>query len=313
MAPKYLSVSSPTPDLTSILNAVQTMQYNWNVFLKDQAAPGNTAVAAKGSVKPGTVYSIDGSGGTTGLTITGGPVVDTGTLTLGGSLAVSHGGTGATTDTGTGANVLSVGPAISGASISSSAYSGTVQASLCGINGGGASSAFPFVLTCGASGGAFINGFTGASFPAISMQPSSGVAFLYTLYFNASGGGIGSITGNSVNVAYNTSSDRRLKENIRSYEGGLKTVLRMHPVEFNFIGNVDTVVGFIAQEHYEVVPEAVTMGGNDPRISPWQIDYGRSLPVVVGGMQEIYKELVALREKVLTLESRIMELEDDSV
>lgn len=41
----------------------------------------------------GTVTSISGSGGTTGLTLTGGPITASGTLTLGGTLAVANGGT----------------------------------------------------------------------------------------------------------------------------------------------------------------------------------------------------------------------------
>jgi hypothetical protein len=48
----------------------------------------------------GTVTSVDGSGGTTGLTLTGGPITASGTLTLGGTLAVANGGTGAVTLTG---------------------------------------------------------------------------------------------------------------------------------------------------------------------------------------------------------------------
>lgn len=45
----------------------------------------------------GTVTSIDVSGGTTGLTTSGGPVVTAGTITLGGTLSIAHGGTGAAT------------------------------------------------------------------------------------------------------------------------------------------------------------------------------------------------------------------------
>jgi hypothetical protein len=48
----------------------------------------------------GAVSSVDVSGGTTGLTTTGGPIVSSGTITLGGTLSVSNGGTGATTATG---------------------------------------------------------------------------------------------------------------------------------------------------------------------------------------------------------------------
>jgi hypothetical protein len=45
----------------------------------------------------GTVTSIDVSGGTTGLTTSGGPVTSSGTITLAGTLNVANGGTGATT------------------------------------------------------------------------------------------------------------------------------------------------------------------------------------------------------------------------
>jgi hypothetical protein len=44
----------------------------------------------------GTVTNVNGSGGTTGLTLTGGPITNTGTLTIGGTLAVANGGTGQT-------------------------------------------------------------------------------------------------------------------------------------------------------------------------------------------------------------------------
>jgi hypothetical protein len=42
----------------------------------------------------GTVTSVNASGGTTGLTFSGGPIASSGTLTLGGTLAIANGGTG---------------------------------------------------------------------------------------------------------------------------------------------------------------------------------------------------------------------------
>ena len=45
----------------------------------------------------GTVTSVDVSGGTTGLTTSGGPVTTAGVITLGGTLAVANGGTGTAT------------------------------------------------------------------------------------------------------------------------------------------------------------------------------------------------------------------------
>lgn len=43
------------------------------------------------------VTSVAASGGSTGLTVSGGPITTTGTLTLGGTLAIASGGTGQTT------------------------------------------------------------------------------------------------------------------------------------------------------------------------------------------------------------------------
>lgn len=48
----------------------------------------------------GTVTSVNVSGGTTGLTTSGGPVTTSGTITLAGTLDVDNGGTGATTAAG---------------------------------------------------------------------------------------------------------------------------------------------------------------------------------------------------------------------
>ena len=53
----------------------------------------------------GTVTSVAVSGGTTGLTTSGGPITAAGTITIGGTLNVANGGTGATTAAGARANL----------------------------------------------------------------------------------------------------------------------------------------------------------------------------------------------------------------
>ena len=53
----------------------------------------------------GIVTSVDGSGGSTGMTFSGGPVTGSGTLTLGGTLAVGSGGTGSGTSGGARTNL----------------------------------------------------------------------------------------------------------------------------------------------------------------------------------------------------------------
>lgn len=59
-----------------------------------------TLAATGGGGGSGTVTSINASGGTTGLSFTGGPVTTSGTVTLTGTLDLDNGGTGATTAAG---------------------------------------------------------------------------------------------------------------------------------------------------------------------------------------------------------------------
>lgn len=75
------------------------------VFATDLAALKWELLVEKGAdgadgAGTGTVTSVDGSGGTTGLTLTGGPITGAGTLTIAGTLAIENGGTNATTAAG---------------------------------------------------------------------------------------------------------------------------------------------------------------------------------------------------------------------
>lgn len=65
-----------------------------------------TRVATTITGSSGSVTSIDASGGTTGLSFTGGPITASGTLTLSGILAAANGGTGVDNSTGGTANTF---------------------------------------------------------------------------------------------------------------------------------------------------------------------------------------------------------------
>lgn len=60
----------------------------------------NDFVVATTTGNAGTVTSVNVSGGSTGLTASGGPITSSGTVTLGGTLAIANGGTGASTQSG---------------------------------------------------------------------------------------------------------------------------------------------------------------------------------------------------------------------
>lgn len=61
------------------------------------ATSSGDSVTVNVSAGTGSVTSVDVSGGTTGLTTSGGPVTTSGTITLAGTLAIANGGTGQTT------------------------------------------------------------------------------------------------------------------------------------------------------------------------------------------------------------------------
>lgn len=86
------------------LSATSSMAADLTMTLPDTGGTIGQILATNGagnlywsSAGAGTVTSVDGSGGTTGLTLTGGPITTSGTLTLGGTLIDDNGGTGQST------------------------------------------------------------------------------------------------------------------------------------------------------------------------------------------------------------------------
>lgn len=103
----------------------------------------NTAGGITISATPaagGTVTSVDVSGGTTGLTTSGGPITVSGTITLAGTLNVANGGTGATTLTGyvkgNGTSAMSASTTIPNTDITGLGTMSTQNASNVAITGG---------------------------------------------------------------------------------------------------------------------------------------------------------------------------------
>jgi hypothetical protein len=91
------------------------------------AGTGITVTNGTGSItidanNNGTVTSIDVSGGTTGLTTSGGPVTSSGTITIAGTLITSNGGTGLTSYTAGDIVYYATGTALSQLAIGSSTF-----------------------------------------------------------------------------------------------------------------------------------------------------------------------------------------------
>ena len=102
---------------------------------------------------------------------------------------------------------------------------------------------------------------------------SSGASYMW---FTFNGGAIGSITQNgTTGVAFNTTSDYRLKENVDYTWDATTRLKQLRPCRFNFIADTDRIVdGFLAHEVSSIVPEAIT--GAKDAVETWQ--EGEELP-----------------------------------
>ena len=94
-----LGGTTPAPATVTTLRINSTLSLAGTTGTSGQVLTSNGASAPTWQNIPGTgtVTSVDVSGGSTGLTTSGGPVTASGTITLAGTLALANGGTGATT------------------------------------------------------------------------------------------------------------------------------------------------------------------------------------------------------------------------
>jgi hypothetical protein len=117
---------------------------------------------------------------------------------------------------------------------------------------------------------------------------------------------VGSISVTGSATAYNTSSDYRLKENVRAMTDGLATVSALKPVRYDWISDKSTSEGFIAHELQEVIPQTVTgekdAVNEDGSIKPQGVDYSKLVPHLVAACQELKAELDAAKARIAALE-----------
>jgi hypothetical protein len=152
------------------------------------------------------------------------------------------------------------------------------------------------------TGGATTIGFQAANY--------TGGGSTIVLFYNGSGGSAGSITLQSnastgTTVAYNTSSDYRMKENIAPMSGALNKVLQLKPVTYTWKSNGYTGQGFIAHELAEICPDAVSgeKDAVDAEGNPvYQgVDTSFLVATLTSAIQELKAELDATKAEVQAL------------
>ena len=137
------------------------------------------------------------------------------------------------------------------------------------------------------TGGAYFGNSAGATgFPFLTLMRS--------------GVGIGGITQNgTTGVLFNTTSDRRLKDNIVPAPSASAAIEQLQVRSFTWKSapSESVAYGFIAQELAQIAPYAVLQGDQGADVTtPWAVDNSRLVPLLV-------KELQDLRKRVATLET----------
>lgn len=99
---------------------------------------------------------------------------------------------------------------------------------------------------------------------------------------------------------YVNSSDRRLKTNIHALPYGLKEVMQMEPVRYNWkdTTNKETKLGLIAQDVKTLIPEVVT--GNEAK-ETLGIYYSDLVPVLINAIKEQQAQIEDLKKEISNL------------
>jgi hypothetical protein len=135
----------------------------------------------------------------------------------------------------------------------------------------------------------------------------------YHIKFTENGTQRGSITSNGTVTVYATTSDYRLKENVKPMTGALAIVSQLKPVTYDWIENKISGQGFIAHELQEVIPNAV-VGGKDSVDSIGNPQYQQiDSSILVATLTAAIQELKAINdtqaETINALTARIVALE----
>ena len=121
----------------------------------------------------------------------------------------------------------------------------------------------------------------------------------------------GCLYGNGSNtLQLYTASDERLKTNITNTALGLNTVMKMKVRNYQWKADGKSVnAGFIAQELYNVYPEAVSKGSEGELDSKaggtWMVNYAGITPLLTKAIQDQQAEIEQLKKENETLQSKL--------
>ena len=144
----------------------------------------------------------------------------------------------------------------------------------------------------------------GSDYSYVGKKTGFTSGYRYSIFQN-SGTEIGSISMASTStVAFNTSSDYRLKQDIVPIKNPLERLMKLQPKNYRFIADAldecccDCYIdGFIAHEIQEIIPICVSGVKDDPE-QMQAIDYSKLTPICVGAIQELNNKVDKMQELI---------------
>jgi hypothetical protein len=110
-------------------------------------------------------------------------------------------------------------------------------------------------------------------------------------YFNPNGQ-VGSITTNGSATFFNVTSDYRLKQDLKDYNG-LELVSAIKTYDYEWKSDKSRMYGVIAHELKEILPYAVTGEKDDKEMQ--SVDYSKIVPILVKAIQEQQTQIEELK------------------
>jgi hypothetical protein len=134
------------------------------------------------------------------------------------------------------------------------------------------------------------------------------------MMFQNSGNTIGQIVApNGSSVSYNTTSDYRLKKDLKHFQG-LDLINRLKTYDFAWKIDDSRMYGFMAHEIQGVLPYLVS-GQKDAvdangKIIPQTLDYGKLTPILVKAIQEQDEVIKTLKKDKEQLELSLKDIQE---
>ena len=260
----------------------QTWFTRTNVIIRDSFPATGGTVSGNVTANFITVGNISGNVSANFITGDGSGITGVGITTA--SDAVANRNlrllfTGTSSGTTTSANVnptLTFNP--STGTLAANVFSGSFTGSGSGLTGVGITTASDTVASRN-----LLIPFTGISSGSMT---SANVNSTFT--FNP---GSGTLSANSISATlvtstdFNTTSDERLKKNIKPLSGALEKVSKLSGVEFDWINTDKKSIGVIAQQVEEVVPELVHTNSKGYK----SVSYGNLAALLIEAIKELHE------------------------